>query len=280
MKTSINAWSVPEKYGFADTFRLAKNAGFEGIELNLDRETTKSKHSFTLRTTDSEILEVKRLANEIGIKIVSISSSLHNGIWTLNGDGDVKYARSVLAAQLNIARLLEADTILVVPGGMTGEMLLSEARANSLKNLKAMEPEIHASGVKVGLENVWNGFFLSPYDMTSFISELDSDVFGSYLDIGNMIAFSDPEHWADIVGETVLKIHIKGYKKNGGINSGGTWCSLNSCGKDWTRTLRILKEKGFDGYLTAEVASSAPNMTDEEYLKFIADEEKEIIDKL
>ena len=44
-----------------------------------------------------------------------------------------------------------------------------------------------------------------------------------------------------------------------------------------TDTINGLKEKGFDGYLTAEVASGAPGMTDEQYLKFIADEEAEII---
>ncbi len=280
MKTSINAWSIPEKYDFADTLRLAKNAGFDGIELNLDRDTSNSKHSFFLSTPNEKILEVKKLADEIGIKIVSVSSSLHNGIWSVNGEEAVSYARSVLNAQLNIAKLLEADTILLVPGGMANGMLISEARENSIKNLKAAEAEIKASGVKVGLENVWNGFFLSPYDMTSFISELESDVFGAYLDIGNMIAFSDPEHWADIVGKYVFKIHIKGYKRSSGLNSGGQWCSLLSCGKNWKRTLKLLQEKGFDGYLTAEVASSAPDMTDEEYLKFIADEEKNIIGEL
>ena len=116
--------------------------------------------------------------------------------------------------------------------------------------------------------------------MTSFLSELPRDLFGAYLDIGNMIAFSDPEHWADIVGRDVCAVHIKGYRRTGGINKGGTWCSLLAANKDWTRTLELLRAGGFDGYLTAEVASSAPDMTDTKYLKFIADEEKTILGRL
>ena len=148
----------------------AKKAGFDAIEFNLDREN--KGHSFTLSTKDEEILAVKALCERYGVLPISISSSMHHGIWSKASEEDVAYAMSVLEAQLNVARLMGADTILVVPGGMSGDITLKQSRANSLRNLKAAEPMIRESGVTVGLENVWNGFFLSPYDMLSFLDEL------------------------------------------------------------------------------------------------------------
>lgn len=267
MKKSINAWTIPSTYTFEETLKAAKEAGFDAIELNLDRAN--NGHSFTLETTDDEIKAVKKLADDIGIKICSVSSSLHNGIWCFTEPEKVAYARSVLTQQLKIAQILDAGAILLVPGGMPDGKLISESRANSIKNLKDAIPEIKASGIKVGLENVWNGFFLSPYDMVSFIDELESDVFGAYFDLGNMVAFSDTVHWADILATRTVRIHIKDYKRHGNINGGGVWCQLLEGDVDYKRAMAILKHKGFDGYLTAEVSKSDPNMSDMDYFKSI-----------
>jgi hypothetical protein len=59
---------------------------------------------------------------------------------------------------------------------MSGDITLAASRENSIRNLRAAIPMISESGVTVGLENVWNGFFLSPYDMLSFLDELDSEI--------------------------------------------------------------------------------------------------------
>ena len=71
MKKSINAWTIPSSYTFEATLKAAKEAGFDAIELNLDRAN--NGHSFTLETPEDEIRIVKSLADEIGIKICSVS---------------------------------------------------------------------------------------------------------------------------------------------------------------------------------------------------------------
>ena len=161
---------------------------------------------------------------------------------------------------------------------MKNGMLLSEARANSIASLKEMIPIIKESGITVGLENVWNGFFLSPYDMVSFLKELDSDVFKLYFDLGNMVAFSNSEYWCDIVAPYITKIHIKDYKRNVGINSGGKFCQLLDGDLNFKEAMKALKKHGFDGYMTAEVTKSDPEMSYADYFKSIADAE-EIIAK-
>ena len=274
MKKSINGWSFPAEYTFEDCLKAAKKAGFDGIEFNLDREN--KGHSFTLDTTDEEIVAVKALCEQYGIVPVSVSSSLHSGIWSMTDVKTVEYAMNVLKTQLNAAKLLGADTILVVPGGMPDGITLKQARANSIANLKAAEDMIKASGVTVGLENVWNGFFLSPYDMLSFLDDLDSDVFALYFDLGNMVAFSTSEYWCEIVGSKAAKIHIKDYKRNGGINSGGKFCDLLKGDLNFKAAMAAMKGQGFDGYLTAEVGKG-DGVTWEEFFDSVSAAEDTII---
>jgi hexulose-6-phosphate isomerase len=270
MKKSINAWTFPPSYTFDDVLNAAKEAGFDAVEFNLDAVGGPSKHAFTLESDDALIADVAKKAQDLGIKLVSVSSSLHHGIWSKTDEKTAEYREAVLKKQLRIAKLLGADAILIVPGGMSDGMLLDEARKNSIASLKKMIPVIKESGVTVGLENVWNGFFLSPYDMVSFLKELDSDAFALYFDLGNMVAFSNSEYWCDIVAPYITKIHIKDFKRNGGINRGGSFVQLLEGDLDFKAAMKVLKKHGFDGYMTAEVGKSDPNMSDSDYFASIA----------
>ena len=276
MKKSINAWTFPDSYSFLDCIKAAKAAGLEAIEFNVDREG-RSAHSFTLSTTDEEVLEVKRMMEEYGIAPASISSSLHAGLWARRESEAIASAMAILEGQLRVASLFGADTILVVPGGMRDGMNLSQSRANSIENIKNALPVIRKWGIKVGLENVWNGFFLSPYDMVSFIEEIDCELVGAYYDLGNMVAFSDTVNWTDVIAPYTHKIHIKDYKRNGGINRGGSFCQLLEGDVDFERSMKQLRAGGFDGFLTAEVSKSDDGMSWEDYFASISKAEDIIL---
>ena len=273
MKKSINAWTFPNEYTFDDVLAAAKTAGFDAVEFNVDAVGVPSKHAFSIESSDELIASVVDKANELGIKVISISSSLHSGTWSMTDANSKAIREKVLKMQLKLANAFGADAILLVPGGMPDGMLLSEARQNSIDSLKEMIPVIKESGVTVGLENVWNGFFLSPYDMVSFLKDLDSDVFGLYFDLGNMVAFSNSEYWADIVAPYTTKIHIKDFKRTNGINRGGKFCQLLQGDLNFKEAMKQLKKHGFDGYLTAEVTKDDPDMSYPDYFKSIADAE-------
>lgn len=275
MKKSINGWSFPATYTFEDCLRTAKAAGFDAVEFNLDKKN--DGHSFTMESTDEEILTVRALFERYGLTPVSVSSSLHGGRWGKSDASEVALAMQVLKQQLHIAKLLGADTILLVPGGMSGDITLAASRENSIRNLRAAIPMISESGVTVGLENVWNGFFLSPYDMLSFLDELDSPAFGLYFDMGNMIAFSTSAYWTEIVGKRIAKLHVKDFKRNGGLNSGGAFCDLLKGDADFPAVMAALKQAGFDGYLTAEVFKTEAAQPWEEFFASVSKAEDEII---
>ena len=270
MKKSINAWTFPNDYDFEEVLKAAKVAGFDAVEFNVDAVGVESKHAFSVESDEELIKSVAKKADEIGIKVVSISSSLHSGLWSSTDPETAAFREKVLKKQLRIAQIFGADGILLVPGGMSDGMLLNEARNNSLISLKSMIPAIKESGVTVCLENVWNGFFLSPYDMVSFLKDLDSDAFALYFDLGNMVAFSNTEYWTDVVAPYIGKIHIKDYKRTNGINRGGVFCQLLEGDVDFKRSMAILKKAGFDGYMTAEVTKSDPEMSYPDYFASIS----------
>lgn len=252
MKKSINAWSVPAQLTFEETFQAISQAGYEGIELNLDAEGA-SAHAFSLSSGEEDYAQVKALSSKYRLPVGSISTSLY-GANPLGSDCPETRERgkAVLRKQLEIARALGADGILAVPGGLSDSVSLLRAHENAAASLREMIPEIEASGVRVGLENVWNGFFMSPFDMKSFIDELGSPSIGAYFDVGNVVVTSAPEHWIEILGSRIFKIHVKDYKREGRIYSGG-WVNLLEGSTNWDKVVHALRAAGYDGYITAEL---------------------------
>lgn len=271
MKKSLNAWTVEGSLDFEQTFAAVSEAGFDGIELNVDAS---GAHSITMETSAEDFAKIRALSEKFNLPVVSISTSLWGS--KMGNPDEWEAGRALLRKQLESASALGAHGILTVPGGMNDERTLATVRKNSIAFMKSMKEEIASSGIFVGVENVWNGFFLSPYDMVSFIDEVDCKNFGAYFDAGNMLAFSVPEYWVEIIGSRIGCVHVKDYRRNGGLNSGGTWQDITHGSANWKKIIPALRKAGFDGYLTGEVGNDLGIPMDE-YYKKVAGEIGEII---
>ena len=64
MKKSISYWSFSGKNVF-EAMRLAKDAGFDGIELTLDAEG-----DVTMETAPEKLAEIRRAAEESGVEVM------------------------------------------------------------------------------------------------------------------------------------------------------------------------------------------------------------------
>ena len=183
MKKSLNAWTVEGSLNFEETFAAVSAAGFDGIELNVDGSGV---HSITMSTTKEEFAAIRALSEKYNLPVVSISTSLWGA--KMSHPDEWEAGRALMRKQLEAAAELGAGGILVVPGGgMNSEYTLAAARKNSIEFMKSMKAEIEETGIFVGVENVWNGFFLSPFDMVSMLEEIDSPSIGAYFDAGNML---------------------------------------------------------------------------------------------
>ena len=270
MKKSINAWTIEDKADFDELFRVTKEAGFEGIELNVDKDG-RSSHSITLeKGTDLEA--VAKLSQKYSLPVVSISTSL-GGTTGLPGN-ERQRAQKVILREIECAKALGARAILSVPGGISDQLSLKEAYKNSLDCYREIGDQIAASGVLVCLEQVWNGFFTSPFDMAKFIDDLNNPFIAAYFDIGNVLAFSWPEYWIEILGKRIQAMHVKNFKRSGGLFRGGQWVDLEEGDADWNKIIPALKKAGFDGYLTAETSigeSKVPGISCQAYYKTVAE---------
>ena len=246
MKKSLNAWTVEGSLNFEETFAAVSAAGFDGIELNVDGS---GAHSITLSTTKEEFAAIRALSEKYNLPVVSISTSLWGAKMGHPDEWDA--GRELIRKQLEAAAELGAGGILIVPGGMGGDYTIASVRKNSIDFLKSMKD-------------------------ASFVDEVGSPKIGAYLDAGNMLAFSVSEYWVEILGSRIGCVHVKDYKRAGGLNSGGTWQDITHGSANWPEIIAQLKKAGFDGYLTGEVFKADADMSWEDYYKKVAGEIAEI----
>lgn len=274
MKKAINAWTVEAALDFETAFAAVKAAGFEGIELNIDAPG-KSAHAFTIDSTEDEYAAVRELIKKYDLPVPSISSSLWAG--KMGHPEEWEEAEALLHKQIEAAKAVGADGVLIVPGGMSDSVSLNTARKNCIEFLKSQKSYIEKEGIFVGLENVWNLFFLSPYDAATMIDEIGCKNLGMYFDAGNVIAFSKPEDWIEILGNRIGKVHVKDYKLDTRTLKGGAFVDITHGSANWANIVTMLRGIGYDGYLVGEVFKSEPEMSYEAYYKKVADEIGEII---
>lgn len=254
MKKGINIWSFPVD-SLANNFALAKRAGFEGVEV----EITEGAGEITTASTEAELLRVKRMAEDAGIELYSVASGLY---WShfLNDD-DAKeraVAEDCVKRQLDAAAALGCETILVVPGCVNADFAApgkvtdyQKTYERSLEAFCRLKSYAEACRVEIGIENVWNKFLLSPIEMRDFIDKIDSPYVGSYLDVGNTLAFGYPEHWIRALGKRIKKVHFKDYRRDAGGLHG--FVDLLAGDVNYPEVMTALGEVGYDGWVSAEM---------------------------
>jgi len=103
-------------------------------------------------------------------------------------------------------------------------------------------------GVRVLIENVWNGFCESPEQSRDYLDEIDSPWVGAYFDIGNCRKFGPSEDWIRTLGSRIVKLDCKDWGDTEGF------CKIGDGDVDWPAVRQALSDIGFSGWCTAEVA--------------------------
>ena len=220
------------------TFRLLKEAGFEGVELispnQLDRR---------------EVLEAR---DQTGLVIHGVSGSRH---WkdTLSDPDPAVVERGMAAIRQEFedCRAYGGTTVLVVPAVVNPKVGYRDAYQRSQANIRKLIPDAEKHGVKIAIEEVWNRFLLSPIEFARYIDEFESPWVGAYFDVGNVVEFGYPQEWIRILDKRILKLHITEYAKPKRFDY------LLGEGKeiDWAAVRSALAEVGYGGWITAEVPS-------------------------
>lgn len=254
MIKSINLWSFPADYTIERKLDKALSAGFRAVEPNFDLEG-----ELGYGTTDAQVLKVKKMAEDRGVALTSLSAGVYWGAPPTHDDPAVRSrAADLIRRQLEMAALLGVGAILVVPGLVGAEFIpgspvvqYDTAYERALEFIRSAEPHARACGVVIGVENVWNKLLLSPMEMRAFVDACASPFVKAYFDIGNVLLYGYPEHWIRVLGNRIVRVHVKDFKLSVGNINGFT--DLLCGDVNFPEVVKALKEVGYDGYMTAEM---------------------------
>jgi L-ribulose-5-phosphate 3-epimerase len=258
MKKSINLWAFPypQRMNLGECLQLAKDAGFEGIELNYDLDNDLSPKSGT-----QEYKKIRKMADDIGIQISGLCSFL---FWPypLTSNDPAKRERGIeLAGKIaQAAHDLGVENVLVVPGAVHIPWRDDhEPVPNDICDKRAREAvarlEKDARRLKVflNMENIFfNGYLMTPMEMNAFVDSFSSEHIRIHFDTGNISMFQNPEHWIPILGQRTRNIHLKEFTKKGTDYSLETFRPLLDGTTNWPAVTEALAQTGYKGFLTFE----------------------------
>ena len=248
---SICVVIFPQQMPYAECFRQAKNAGFEGVEIQLGRE-------ITLDSTPDQARQIGETARKAGVTIVSMWVSRAFDKYPLNSPDPEIRARGVEALRkaIELAPHLGCGALLLVPGrlgsGARFNVGYEDTWNRFTAELKKAIPFAETARVILTPENVWNKFLVSPLEMRNFIDQFQSPWLQAHFDIGNVMQFGYPQDWILTLGPRIKRIHVKDYKLSARAEQ-GRFVDLLEGDVDWKGVMAALVKVGYRGYLSPEI---------------------------
>lgn len=248
IKKGIMWACVTGQMSVMDKFKMIKEAGFEGIEIDggMDRA------------------EVLKARDATGLQIPSVICATH---WLKPLSDPNPAVRQAglegLKTALHDGKEYGATSVLLVPGQVKKEVSYDQAYVRSQAEIKNAVPLAEELGVKIAIENVWNNFLLSPLEAARYIDEFDSPALVWHFDVGNVINIGWPEHWIHILGKRIHKLHIKEYSRKK-RDAEGLWKGFQveymEGDNDWPAVMQALDDVAYKGWGTAEPAYRPPGV--------------------
>lgn len=244
IKKGLGYWMIKEELSVLDKFKLVKDLGFDGIEFN--------------SPLDIPIKELLNARDKTGVEIPSTVNKDHWGKPLSDPDAEVRnFIIQSIGQSLEETKKLGGDTLLVVPGVVNDKVSYQTAYTNALDSIKKLIPYAEKTGIKIGLENVWNNFILSPIEARDFLDKINHPLVGWYFDLGNILRYGWPDHWLEVLGDKVFKLHVKEYStkimNEGGVGKGFN-VELTKGDVNWAKVMETIKNINYKGeYMTLEV---------------------------
>ncbi|WKN41658.1 sugar phosphate isomerase/epimerase family protein [Tunicatimonas pelagia] len=243
IKKSLKYSMVDAPGSVLDHFRMLKEVGFDGVEMD--------------SPSDINIDEVLEAKEETGLEIPGVINSAHWKMPLSDPDASVR-AKCVEASKtaLQDCKRYGGTTMLLVPGVVNDKISYADAYRRSQEEIRKLLPVAEETGVKIAIENVWNNMLISPLEAARFIDEFENSMIGWYFDVGNIVRYGWPEHWIEALGDRIMKLDIKEYSRKKQQDEGiwkGFDVELMEGDCNWPKVNKALDKIGYEGWASAEV---------------------------
>jgi L-ribulose-5-phosphate 3-epimerase len=250
IKKGVLLEMLPEKLGYPDRFKMARDVGFEVVQAPTEGDEHKAE-------------EIKKAADGAGIRIDSVMNMDH---WkyplSSSNPADVEKSLAGMRTSLHNAKLWGADTVLLVPAVVDAKTSYQEAWVRSKKEIQKLIPLAEELKVIIAIEEVWNKFLLSPLEMAKYIDEFKSPWIKAWFDVGNVVLYGYPQDWIHTLGKRIVKVHLKDFKRK---EDGYAWVNLGDGDVDWTAVRQAFADVGYSGSAITELDGG-----DEKYLRDVS----------
>lgn len=243
MKKGLSDANFIPNWGTKRFLKVAKSAGFEGVEINL-RE---GDGDLTPETSVAEAKRLMQLAAGCDIEIASLSTGLLNHYAISSEDAIIRKKGEYIGMRLiEFAAEMEAKVIQVVPGVACAETSYEVSYELAAESLVKLGDEAASAGITIGIENVCNKFLPSPQEFAGFLDYISHPSVQAYFDNGNALATGYPEHFVNLLGDRIVAVHVKDYRQ-----AVGDFVSILEGDTNWPVLMHALNDIPFKGYLIA-----------------------------
>ena len=224
---------------------LCTEAGYQAVELFF-----REGGDPDIELPEDEIRRIGQEFSSAGIEVTSVIAwHKDRGNFLTPDPAAREAARRTLARGIEIAGILGAPVVLLHPGGMDPKGSYLTVWETFAVEMRRMGEFASRYGVKIGVENVWNRFLLSPMEARLFFDRVAHPNVGLYLDTANMMLFGYTEQWIQDLGPHVVAVHFKDFRR-----ADFKFVDLMDGDTDWAAVMSGLRGIGYRGPVLHEAA--------------------------
>jgi L-ribulose-5-phosphate 3-epimerase len=232
---------LPKELSWKDRFALARAVGFDGVEM---------------QTIDdmAVVEEVGRAAEDAKLTIHSVMNMSHWKYPLSSPDPEV-VAQSVAGMKTSLTNAAQwrAEIVLLVPAVVDETTRYQDAWARSQRVIREqLIPLAAGFKVKIGIEEVWNKFLLSPTEFARYIDEFRSPWIKAYMDVGNVVLYGYPQDWIRTLGRRIARLHLKDFHVDRDAGR-FEWKNIGDGDVDWQAVHAALADAPYVNWATTEL---------------------------